>query len=83
MRFALALILALLLAACQSAAPKPEIVYVTITKTVPVDDALTRDCYNERPQEQSHFEAKRLANLRDESLDECTGRMREIRALGR
>lgn len=70
-------------ATCERRPAKPEIVYVTVTKTVPVDPALTRDCHNEPAKEQSHFEAKRLANLRDASLDECTGRMREIRALGR
>lgn len=83
MRLSIALILGLSLSGCQTTPTKTEIVYVTVTKTVPVPDELTRDCHNERAKEQSHYEAKRLANLRDASIDECTGRMREIRALGR
>lgn len=85
MRLALALIAVLTCSAatCQRRPPNPEIVYVTVEKTVTVDERLTRDCHNEPAKEQTYLEAKRLANLRGASLDECTGRMREIRALGR
>jgi hypothetical protein len=65
------------------APPPPQVVYVTVEKLVPVPDALTAPCQNEAPREQTAGEAKRLANVRGLYLDECTGRMAEIRALGR
>jgi len=68
-------------ATCQPRPPKVETVFVTVEKTVAVPEELTRDCYNEPAKEQSYGEAKRVANLRDASLDECTGRMRKIRDL--
>jgi hypothetical protein len=69
-------------ATCQPRPPKVETVYVTVEKMVDVPEELTRDCYDEQPKEQTYSEAKRLANLRHESLTECTGRMAEIRELG-
>lgn len=59
----------------------PKVVEVVVTKTVPVPDALTGDCQNTTPKEQTYAEAKRLALVRGEYLDECTQRMRKIRAL--
>ena len=59
----------------------PQVVTVTVTKYVPVPDALTADCQNEPAREQTYAEAKRLALVRADYLDECTSRMRKIRAL--
>lgn len=80
MRLAVALILAL--SGCASA-PKVETVTVTVTKLVPVPAALVADCHDEQPREQTVGEAKRLAEVRRLALAECTGRMREIRKLGK
>lgn len=81
MRLALALTLALL-AGCASRPPKVETITVTVERIVPVPADLTRDCADEAPRDQTNGEAKRLANVRKLALDECTGRMREIRKLG-
>lgn len=80
------LLLVLTLAACQSDAglevpEPPKIVRVEVEKLVSVPEELTRDCGDERPREQSYGEALRLANARGAYLDECTARMRQIRAL--
>lgn len=88
MRNALALT-ALLLAACrpdvQPESP-PKIVRVVVEVPVSLcpkgggDCALLRDCYNEEPREQSYDEAKRLANLRDASIEEdCNKRWEKVR----
>ena len=82
---ALTMLLPLLLAGCplnNVRPPTPQVATVTITKIVPVPAALTRDCDDVPKQSDTYGEAKRLANARKASLDECTGRMREIRKLG-
>lgn len=61
----------------------PDVVEVAVTKYVPIPPELAADCQNTEPREQTYAEAKRLALLRDEYLDECTRRMRQIRALGK
>lgn len=83
----LAACLVLLLAGCagntKPAPPViPQVVEVPVTKYVPLPVELTADCNNTTPREQTYAEAKRLALLRGEYLDECTLRMRKIRALG-
>lgn len=94
LRFAASLMCVLigLLAGCRSDAIKihapPEVVKVTVKELVSLcpeggsDCALLRDCYNEKPREQSYAEAKRLANLRDASIEEdCNLRWAKVRAL--
>lgn len=94
MRIATALT-CLLLAACGHETikidPMPEIVYVPVDRYVSlcVDDKgkpdpkckLLAACYDEAPREQSFNEAKRLANLRKESIAECNGRWGRVRKL--
>ncbi len=79
------LILLAALAGCQKPKPDPptvpRVVEVTVTKYVKVPDALTADCQNSTPKAQTYSEAKRLALVRGEYLDECTQRMRKIRSL--
>lgn len=87
MRTALALILLALLVACRDdrkpdPPPVPEVVRVTVDRVVKVPAELAADCGNDAPREQTYAEAKRLALVRDEYLNECTQRMRKIRALG-
>lgn len=85
MRLALA-VSALLLAGC---GPKPElvipdapeIVRVVVDRYVALPAELTVDCTDEKPRESTYGEAKRLALVRREYLEECTSRMRKIRAL--
>lgn len=60
----------------------PKIVQVEVTKFVPVPDELTEPCTVYAPAEQTYAEAKRLALLRLESLNDCNARMARIRALG-
>lgn len=82
---AAALMLPLLLAGCPLGnvrPPKPEVVTVVVEKMVKVPEQLSRDCDEIPKQSNTYDEAKRLANARKASLDECTGRMREIRKLG-
>ena len=76
--------LPLLLAGCpwNVRPPKPEVVTVVVEKVVKVPEQLSRDCDDVPKQGNTYDEAKRLANARKASLDECTGRMREIRKLG-
>lgn len=75
-----------LLAAC-GAKPElvvpdaPKIVRVAVTKHVALPAELTGDCYNEPAKEQTYAEAKRLANLRAESIAECNKRWAKVRAL--
>lgn len=61
----------------------PEVVEVPVERVVEVPKALTLDCYDESPREQTTQEAVRLATVRKQSLAECTARMRRIRALER
>lgn len=60
----------------------PQVVEVAVTRYVPIPAELTADCHASAPQEQTYAEAKRLALVRAEALEECTARMRKIRALG-
>ena len=86
MRHSVAVIaIALLASACTRENLKvepPKIVQVEVTKYVPVPAALTEPCAVYAPAEQTYAEAKRLALLRLESLQECNGRLARIRALG-
>lgn len=59
----------------------PEVVYVTVKQIVDVPPALSADCIDVPKRDNSLSEAVRLANARKESTDECTSRMRQIRAL--
>lgn len=92
MRRSAAVAAVLLLAACQSdelIVPEkpPEIVRVAVKEPVslcPDGGAkcdLLRDCYDEKAKEQTYGEAKRLANLRTESIAECNARWAKVRAL--
>lgn len=91
MRLTLALS-ALLLAGCRSeelVVPEkpPEIVRVSVEVPVALCPGggdkceLLRDCYDEKAKEQTYGEAKRLANLRTESIAECNARWAKVRAL--
>ncbi len=84
-------VLALLLTSCQTkpdlrVEPAPKIVRATVEVPVSLcpkggsDCELLRDCYNEPAKEQTYNEAKRLANLRDASIDECNKRWARVRA---
>lgn len=68
-----------------ASAPKrpvvPEIVKVAVPTPVALDPKLTADCLDEAAKSQLVEEAIRLANVRREYLNECTARMRQIRAL--
>lgn len=85
MRNPIALIIALALTGCPNAKsdppPIPTVVEVPVTKYVKVPAELAADCQDEKPQEQTYAEAKRLALVRGEYLGECTQRMRKIRSL--
>lgn len=59
----------------------PKVIEVVVTKFVTVPADLTGDCSNTAAKNQTYAEAKRLALVRDDYLDECTQRMRKIRAL--
>ncbi|GAB3744768.1 Rz1-like lysis system protein LysC [Lysobacter olei] len=78
-----AVIACLLLAGCATCPiPKPpEVVEVVVTKTVPVDPKLARDCDRPAKRDDTVGEAARLANARDESLAECNKRLKAIREL--
>lgn len=83
MRHALTLTL-LALAGCKTTEPLPklpEIVKVTVTEYVAVPAELAKPCTEYAAKEQSYGEAKRLALLRLESIEECNKRMARIRAL--
>ena len=62
-------------------APIPEVVYVPVKEIVDVPAELTVDCQKVLKRDNSLAEAVRLANVRDLATDECTSRMRQIRAL--
>lgn len=77
-------ILAVLLAGCQTAAPLttiPEIVRIPVPTYVLLPAEVTRDCEDVPKQSNSYGEAVRLANARKAALDECSARMRQIRSL--
>lgn len=79
--------LALLLTGCakpgDTKPEPPKVVEVIVTKYVPVPSSLTADCQNTEPVSQTYSEAKRLALMRLEFLEECTARMRRIRAIAK
>lgn len=86
MRFSVALILSLvILAGCTKeivrVRPPPKVVEVTVEKFAALPKELTADCYDEQPKEQTYTEAKRLANLRTESIAECNARWAKVRKL--
>lgn len=90
MRLAIALIPLLLCGCSRTLRPDPPPKIVRVEAKVPVslcpeggsDCALLRDCYNERAKEQSYAEAKRLANLRDASIEQdCNARWAKVRAM--
>lgn len=77
-------ILAAMLAGCQTAAPLPtvpNVVRVQVPTFVPLPAELTRDCEDIPKQSNTYGEAVRLANARKAATDECSGRMRQIRNL--
>lgn len=78
------LIACLLLAGCASnpSLPKlPEVVRVPVVKIVPVPPELSAPCQVVDKRDNSVGEAVRLANARRAALEECDGRMAEIRKL--
>ena len=92
MRNAIAIGAALLLAACGKdpliVEKPPEIVRIQVEVPVSLcpggggDCDLLRDCYNEPAKEQTYGEAKRLANLRDASIeDDCNKRWEKVRQM--
>lgn len=74
------IVLALLLAACQTC-PAPKVVHVTVERIVPVPDELAAPCATVAKRDNSMGEAVRLANARAAALEECSGRMERIRNL--
>lgn len=74
-----------LLPACASRQPVlpkvPETVTVVVEKYVTVPGELTAKCEAYAPREQSYSEAKRLALLRLESIEQCNRQLDKIRAL--
>lgn len=56
----------------------PEVVERVVRVPVYVDPELTKPCYDEAAREQTYFEAKRLANIRTWSINECNKRMKLI-----
>ncbi len=81
---------ALAVTACQPEfrpEPPPKIVEVAVDKLVSLCPeggdkcALLANCYDETAKEQTNGEAKRLANLRRASIEECNVRMERIRSL--
>lgn len=83
MRYAIALIV-LAQTGCSTTPPMPvlpEIVKVPVREYVAIPAELTKDCQQFTAQEQSYDEAKRLALVRAESIDECNRRWAKVRAL--
>lgn len=78
-----ALILALLLAGCQTCpeSPAPEKVYITVEKLVGVPDELTRPCDVYQVKASTYGEAIKAANHRKAALEECNARLKQIRGL--
>lgn len=66
---------------CERKPTPPKVVYVTVEKTVGVPAELSRDCQAIPKQDNTYAEAVRLANARGAANEECTSRMRKIRAL--
>lgn len=59
----------------------PDVVRVQVQTFVSLPAELTRDCEGVPKRDNSYGEAVRLANARKAATEECTGRMRQIRAL--
>lgn len=73
-----------MLAGCGEKVTKPvvpKVVETTVTKYVPLDPELTEDCPIAMPDNRTVSEAVRIARARRASLEDCTDRMRKIRAL--
>ena len=74
-----------LLPACASRQPVlpkvPETVTVVVEKYVTVPSELTEACQVGEPRESTYSEAKRLALVRREYLEECNRKLAQIRAL--
>lgn len=61
----------------------PEVVHVTVEKLVPVDDRLTKPCPATRAASRTVEAVVAAYNANVTALEDCDGRMSEIRALGR
>ena len=85
MRYSASLIaIALLTAGCGKQnlrVDPPKIVHVEVTRYVPVPDELTKPCPVYAPAEQTYAEAKRLALLRLDALEQCNRDKARIRDL--
>lgn len=80
------IVCAIALAGCQ-AQPKrdvvtPQVVTVPVTKYVPVPEELTVDCHKSERASNLIRDVVDAYNARGDDIDECTRRMRKIRALG-
>jgi len=61
----------------------PKVVTVTVEKQVPVDDRLTKPCPATRAASRTVEAVVAAYNANITTLEDCDGRMSEIRALGR
>lgn len=85
-RHSIALIALVLLAGCAHQPEKPhipEVVHVTVEKLVPVDERLTKPCKPQRAASRTVEAVVAAYNANVTALEDCDGRMSEIRALGR
>jgi len=81
----LALIALALLAGCAHEPEKPrmpEVVHVTVERLVPIDPRLTRPCPAKRADSRTVEAVVAAYNANIATLEDCDGRMSEIRALG-
>lgn len=83
MNWRIAALTACLLTGCKSLPPPVEQVPVVIEKIVSVPDDLARDCDVPAKQANTYGELKRLRAADLASFDECNGRLRKIRELGK
>jgi hypothetical protein len=75
-------LVSLLLSACGTCpVPKPQVVYVTVEKIVPVPTKLTAPIGDVEKRDNSCGEAVRLANARQEGLRTCNAKLHEIGVL--
>ncbi|MDH1192545.1 hypothetical protein [Stenotrophomonas sp. GD03958] len=61
----------------------PEVVRLTVEKSVPVDARLTKPCPTKRAESRTVEAVVEAYNANLETLQDCNNRMGEIRALGR
>lgn len=61
----------------------PEVVHVTVEKLVPVDARLSKPCPAKRADSRTVEAVVAAYNANIATLEDCDGRMSEIRALGR